>query len=321
MAVAGRRRALRRAALLLAASLLGGCAALDAPQSRALSAAPPSTLRGAVELTRVPFFAQAQFHCGPASLAVAQAAGVDVTPEALADGVFLPAREGALQVEMLAAARRQGLLAVPLPRRLDALLAELDAGHPVVVLQNLALPIAPRWHYAVAVGYDLAAGEIVLRSGDQPRQRMTLSTFEHTWARGGHWAFVALPPPALPVTADEADAVQAALGFARVAAPADAARAWAGVRARWPDQLVAAIGHGNALFAAGDADAAAQVLAHAAQRHDSAAAWNNLARVHLQRGDRDAAIAAARRAVAAAQREPTWRDAAAQTLRRVEQAP
>lgn len=312
----------RRQALALAATLpalAAGCASLDPLQS---GAPWPAELPPRVELAAVPFVAQARFHCGPASLAMAAGAvGLDASADALADQVFLPAREGSLQVEMLAAARRQGLLAVVLPGELRALFAELAAGHAVVVLQNLGLAISPRWHYAVVIGYDAPAREVLLRSGDEPRQRLSWFTFEQTWARGGRWAFVALPPDRLPATAREADAVQAAVGFERVAAPAQAARAWRTVRQRWPDNLPAAIGLGNALAVQGDYDAAAQVLAQAAARHDSAAAWNNLARVQLQRGDRDAARDAARRAVAAAERpgaDMRWRDAALATLREAE---
>jgi tetratricopeptide (TPR) repeat protein len=315
----------RRQALALAATLpwlAAGCASLDPLQS---GAPWPPALPPRVELAAVPFVAQARWHCGPASLAmVAGAVGIDVSADAIADQVFLPAREGSLQVEMLAAARRQGLLAVVLPADLTSLFAELAAGHAVVVLQNLGLAISPRWHYAVVIGYDATAREVLLRSGDEPRQRLSWFTFEQTWARGGRWAFVALPPDRLPATAREADAVQAAVGFERVAVPEAALRAWRTVRQRWPDSLPAAIGLGNALAARGGHDEAAQVLAQAAARHDSAAAWNNLAQVQLRRGDRDAARDAARRAVAAAERpgaDARWLDTARATLREAERQP
>jgi hypothetical protein len=153
-------------------------------------------------------------------------AGLPASPEALADAVFLPAREGSLQAEMLAGARRHGALAYRLPGELHALLKEVAAGHAVVVLQNLGLAVAPRWHYAVLVGYDLDTRELVLRSGTTRRERMSLATFEHTWARGGHWAFVALPPGRLPATAALDTATQAAIAFERVATPARAAQAY-----------------------------------------------------------------------------------------------
>jgi len=58
---------------------------------------------------------------------------------------------------MIAAARRNGFVAIELAPNLSDLLAEIAAGNPVVVLQNLALDWYPAWHYAVAIGYDLKA--------------------------------------------------------------------------------------------------------------------------------------------------------------------
>ena len=98
------------------------------------------------------------------------------------------------------------------------------AGEPVLVLQNLGLSWAPSWHYAVAVGYDLDAGTMLLRSGPMQRQELALRTFEHTWKRGGHWAFVTLPPGTLAATASEADATAALVAFERSAPPVASAK-------------------------------------------------------------------------------------------------
>lgn len=298
---------------------MGGCAA--PPQTAALRAAWPAGLPRRLERLAVPFFPQTPFHCGPAALATALAdVGLPADPEALAQAVFLPARGGSLALEMQAGARRQGAVSTRVPGELTALLRELNAGHAVVILQNLGLAIAPRWHYAVLVGYDLDADELLLRSGTERRMAMRIGTFEHTWARGEHWAMVVLPPGRLPATATEAAAADAALGFERVAPPAAAVSAWQAVLERWPANLLAGLGLGNSAFAAGDLPAAAGAFAAAAARHDSAVAWNNLARVQWQRGDAAAARAAAARAVARAESaEPAWRDAARATLALVSQ--
>jgi hypothetical protein len=316
------RRALavpRPAALVLAAALLGplgGCALLPTPpQTRALLAAPPADLPPRAERADTPFYPQTEYECGPAALATALgAAGIAVRPEALTEQVYLPARRGSLQLEMLATARRRGALAVRLPGTLDALLHEVAAGRPVVVLQNLSLPIAPRWHYAVVVGYDLAGRELLLRSGTTERLAIGLTPFEHTWARSGHWAFVAVPPGELPAAASEAEVTAASVAFERVAEAAAARRAYEAALARWPGNLTLAIGVGNTRYAAGDLGGAAEAFEAAAQRHDSAAAWINLAELRLQQGRRDLAEAAARRAVARAVAEPGFAAEAAATL-------
>jgi hypothetical protein len=305
----------RRTLVALAPAWLAACAA--PPQTAALrtraGARPPAELDG------TPFFPQTALHCGPAALATALgAAGRPADPEQLGDEVFLPGRGGTLQVEMLAGARRHGALPVRLPPRMDALLDEVDGGLPVVVLQNLGLAIAPRWHYAVLVGHDVARDELVLRSGTTRRATMGFTPFEYTWARGGHWAFVAAAPGRLPRTADEAQIADAALAFERVAAPGDALRVYEAASARWPGNLVLAMGLGNTRHAVGDAAGAARAFAQAARTHDSAAAWNNLARVQWDLDDRPAARDAALRAVARAQAaEPRWLDAARETARAV----
>lgn len=305
-----------RLAAAAAALLLGGCAAFfTPPQTAALLARPPQDLPPRVEREAVPFFPQTRDHCGPAALATALAdVGLPADPERLGDAVFLPSRGGSLQLEMLGGARRQGAVATRLPRDLEALLREVAAGHAVVVLQNLGLDFAPRWHYAVVVGYDLHTRELLLRSGTTRREALALRTFEYTWTRGGRWAIAVLPPERLAATAAEADAQEAAVGFERTAPPARAALAYRTLLARWPGNLIAGIGLGNTLNAAGDAAGARAAFEAVAERHDSAVAWINLARLRLDAGDRAGAQAAAERAVRRADAaEPAWRDAARTT--------
>jgi tetratricopeptide (TPR) repeat protein len=287
---------------------LAGCAAWVPPQTAELRARVPQGLPVQVELTSVPFVAQTPLHCGPASLAmVLSHLGRAVTADELADAVFLPARGGSLQAEMLAGARRQDALGLRIPGRIESVLREVHAGHPVVVLQNLGLSFSPALHYAVVVGYDLGRGEIILRSGTTEREILSLRTFEFTWARLGHWAFVALAPGDLAPTADLGATGEAAVAFERSAAPASAERVYDAMLRRWPDDLLAAIGLGNARMAQGDAAGAARAWEQAALRHDSAAAWNNLALARWRLGDRtgaSAALARAQRRVDSA--EPAW---------------
>ncbi|HEX9182344.1 MAG TPA: PA2778 family cysteine peptidase [Burkholderiales bacterium] len=253
----------------------------------------------AAEIAEAPFFAQEDYQCGPAALAMALThAGRAVAPDALVPQVYLPARKGSLQAEMLATARRHGMVAYPLaPRRAD-LLREIAAGNPVVVLQNLALDWAPQWHYAVAIGYDLEARALVLRSGTTPRLAMSLDAFERTWARSGRWAMLALPPERLPATTSETAYLTAAAALERVA-PAAARRAYEAALERWPASAAARIGQGNAAYAMRDLEGAAAAYAQATRDHPEAAdAWNNLAQALREQGRGEEALAAARRAVA-----------------------
>ncbi len=289
-------------ALLL---MLAGCAT----QTRALLQSPPVGMARSAELSDTPFFPQTEYHCGPAALAtVLAAAGLGAEPEALGTQVFLPARTGTLQIEMIAGARRQGAVATRLPPSLEALLGEVQAGHPVVVLQNLGLSWAPMWHYAVVVGYDLDAREVVLRSGTTRRAVMALRTFEHTWQRSGAWAFAALPPGQWPHSADERAIVEASVGFERAAPPGQAVAVYRSALRRVPSNLSLMMGLGNSLHAAGDQAAAAEAFRDAAQWHASAPAWINLASTLLELGRASEAMQAAREAVAVS--DATWRERA-----------
>lgn len=282
-------------AFFLAVALLAGCAA---PQTTGLMQQRPAGLPEATEVVATPFFPQEDYQCGPASLAaVLVQAGRDATPESLLPQVYLPARKGSLQAEMLAATRRHQLVAYPLAPRLEDLLREIAAGTPVVVLQNLALDWWPQWHYAVAIGYDLDARQIVLRSGVTRRLAMPLDTFEHTWARSGHWAMLALPAERLPVSATETAYLSAVASLER-SAPAAARRGYETALARWPGSSAAQIGLGNASYAMRDLPGAAAAYLRATTDHPAAAdAWNNLAQTLLELGNRAEALAAARRAV------------------------
>lgn len=277
---------------------LGGCAGL-LPQSAQLSDQPPAGLPPRAELREVPFHAQEEFHCGPASLAMAlNAAGVGVTPEELVDQVYLPGRKGSLQIEMLAAARRHGLVAYALEPRLTDVLREVAAGTPVITLENYGFRILPRWHYAVIVGYDLAAAELIRRSGLTARQTMPFHVFEYVWKSDGHWAMVALPPDRLPATASESRYAQAVAALERAGQVWSARTAYRTLLERWPSSLAGWIGSGNTAYALGDLAAAESAFTQAAQQHpEAAAAHNNLAHVLAERGKIPEALAAAERAV------------------------
>ena len=108
-------------ALLFAAALLTGCAAQGVREVTQNSQLPRQH-----ELTTTPFFPQELYQCGPAALAtVLVHSGVATTPETLVDQVYIPEKEGSLQAEMLAAARRQGRVAYRLAPQLEDLLREV----------------------------------------------------------------------------------------------------------------------------------------------------------------------------------------------------
>ncbi len=259
---------------LAALALLSGCASAP-PGVADLPAATPG-----VELADTPFFPQERFQCGPAALAtVLTAAGVETSPEALVPRVYIPGKRGSLREELVAATRASGRLPYVIEGSLSALAAELAAGRPVLVLQNLGIAAIPRWHFAVVVGLDPAEDQVVLRSGTNPRRVTRTGLFVRTWRRGDYWAMVALEQT----------------GRYRMAV-----HAWQAALERWPDNRAARFGLGNSLYALGrhaEAEAVYRRLLDAAP--GDVAVRNNRAMALGALGRVDEALAEIRAAMAA----------------------
>lgn len=274
-------------------------AACGTPQTRALRNVAPANLPARAELSSVSYFPQDENQCGPASLAmVFPHAGLNIEPGQLKDSLYLPDKQGSLQVEMLATARRHGLLAYLLRPELQQLLTEVAAGNPVVVLQNLGLSWYPVWHYAVVIGYDLENEEIILRSGPDQRLALPFTTFENTWARSNYWAMVALPPARIPQTATPESYIQSIAALQHSSANTDVRPAYSAAMQRWPDSLLVKIAAGNDAYNRGELNLAEQVFFSATQAHpDSAAAFNNLAQTLSDLGKHEAALQAIQRAL------------------------
>jgi hypothetical protein len=298
------------AAALAAALLLSGCA--SAPQL------PPGT--PAVELTAVPFFPQTEYQCGPAALAtVLRHAGADLDADDLVPEVYAPGLRGSLQPELLGATRRHGFIPYVIEPDANALIAELAARRPVLVLQNLGVDRVPVWHYAVVVG--VAGDEVILRSGTEERRIEQSKYFLRSWRRGSNWAFVALAPGDMPATATAGAYVRALAGAEPVLEPAAAERAYAAALERWPSDELVLFASAGQRHAAGDlvgATALYRRLLETSPQH--AAGRNNLANVLAERGCRADALAEARAALAALAPDDELAAAARDTVSEIERA-
>jgi tetratricopeptide (TPR) repeat protein len=280
--------------LVLFVTLTLGCAHLSLEQSSfSVSGLPRST-----EIPAVPFYAQQDHLCGPAAMAmVLQWTGENVSPRDLVPEIFIPSRQGSLQSDLIAAARRHKRLAYPL-QGLEPMLAELAAGHPVIVLQNLGLRWFPRWHYSVSIGYDMAKDVIILHSGEEAARHMDWTLFVRTWGRAGSWGLVVLPAGQLPASADEHSYLKAVLGIEQAEQWEAAARAYSAALYRWHSSLGALMGLGNCRYRLGDLVGAERSFRHAAKDHPhSGAPFNNLAHVLAEQGRYAEALEMAGRAV------------------------
>ena len=260
-------------------TVLLGLYACSGVQTRKLIDNPPEHLPASSEITDAPFFPQTQHQCGPAALAtVLVFHGIDTSPEQLTSQVYLPEREGSLQIEMSASARRHGMLAYPLKPQLADLLTEVAAGNPVLVLRNNGFDWMPQWHYAVVTGYDLPRRELILRSGTIRRRLTSFDTFETTWKRSAYWALVILPAGRVPATAELSRYLKAAYALEQTGLNQAALPAYRAGTETWPSASEAWFALGNLAFQLHRLDESVHAFMRAAAiAPDSAVIWNNLA--------------------------------------------
>lgn len=271
--------------------MLGGC------QSRAPL---PDMASSEQQVEDVPFFPQEDYQCGPAALAtVLGHAGVPVSDSELVDEVWLPSRQGSLAMELVAAARARERLVYPVNTS-EALFASLDAGLPVLVMQNLALPRWPQWHFAVVTGYREDGRSVILNTDTREAHAQAWNRFVRTWARADRQGWILPAPGTLPTFAEPLATVQALQDLSGSAGHTAAAAYWPAAAERWPDHYLVQFGYGNHLWQRQDKAAAISAWQAATEARPGAfAPWHNLALAYAGQGCEDAsqdALMAARRA-------------------------
>lgn len=247
----------------------------------------------------VPFFAQDELQCGPAALAMAlNWSGIAVQPADLSPEVYSPGLKGSLQSSLIGSARRHGRVAYPITGS-EALLAEVSAGHPVIVLVNLSFFWYPKWHYAVVIGYDQQQGEVILHSGLTAREVLSSRVFMNLWRRGEYWGMLVLPPDRLPVTGEEVAWLDAVSGLEKAGQRQAAAIGYATALQRWAMSFTAWMGLGNSRYSLHDLEGSAEAFHQATLLEpENGMAFNNLAHVLAEQGKLQEALTAAQRAVA-----------------------
>ena len=229
---------------------------------------------------------------------VLNASGVGLAPIDLVDQVYLPTQHGSLQFELLAATRRADRIPYLIEPTLVALRAELDAGRPVLVLQNLGLGFLPVWHYAVVIGMVPAGDYVILRSGIERRKKTPAADFLRSWQLAGNWGMVVLSPGEMPASTTPRRLLAAVAQAEPMLSIHSRKRAYGAALDRWPENITARFGYAHALHAAGELTAAEvryRSIVDQYPRH--AAALNNLAEVVADLGCHTQAIAIASHAL------------------------
>lgn len=245
--------------------IFSGCVSVT-PQAEKLLGN-PGGLPPSARIEGVPFIQQSANYCGPAVLAMALNWAGDKAPLAeVAAQVYTPGLKGTLQSDMIGASRRRGLMAVPI-QGMEALFAEVAAGHPVIVFENLALPWLPQWHYALVFGYDLQKQTVLMHSGPEAFKEWDLRKFERSWKLADYWGLVVLPAGTLAQTPGELDQVRAAVALEQMGKWEEADQAYQSLLKRWPGSLAPWIGRANIAYGRKNFSRAAQLLKEALRFH------------------------------------------------------
>ncbi len=204
---------------------------------------------------------------------------------------LIPAKGGTLQIELVTAARADGLIAYPLEPTFESLFSELEAHHPVIVLVNRSFSWYPLWHYAPVIGYNEEKRSIQVHFSDQPNEALSIATFAALWKRSGNWGIVLLPPGELPSSVSSKTYLRAAYEFEKTGDGEGAIRAYQRALTRWPEDT-------DILFALANADFNAFHLSEAEENYrkllalkpSHATALNNLSILLCRSGRSDEAL-------------------------------
>jgi tetratricopeptide (TPR) repeat protein len=193
---------------------------------------------------------------------------------------LIPAKGGTLQIEMVTAARANGLIAYPMEPTFEALFAELNAQHPVIVLVNRSFSWHPLWHYAPVIGYDEAKRSIIVHFSAQPNEAVSLATFAALWKRSDNWGVVLLPPGELPASVSSKIFLRTVYDFEKTGDSSGAIRTYKSALTRWPEDTDILFSLANAEYTVSNfAEAEKNYLKLLALSPSHPLALNNLAMV------------------------------------------
>jgi tetratricopeptide (TPR) repeat protein len=196
-------------------------------------------------------------------------------------------------------ARRQGRLIYPIAPQLEAVLASLEQGYPVLVMQNRGLRIFPLKRFAVVVGADRAQEKFLLRMGVEERLEIPFEVFERNWARADYWGMLVLDPSTVPDSLDPRMVVRELALLEHEGALAEAQQGFNEAVLNWPEQKPAWLGLASTSMRLGQLERAEATLRELVRRAPGyGAGLNNLADLLLKTGRPMEALPLAEQAVA-----------------------
>lgn len=203
----------------------------------------------------VPFIAPRSDLCGSTSIEMVSSYWQSTTSYVpnlslleLDERTLIPSKGGTLQVELITAARANGLIAYPLEPTFDALFSELKENHPVIVLVNRSFSWYPLWHYAPVTGYDAKERKILMHFSNKANEAVPIATFAALWERSSNWGVVLLPPWELPVSVSRSKFLRSVYDLEKLGMRSEAITAYKSALLRWPEDKDILFALGNAYY-------------------------------------------------------------------------
>jgi predicted double-glycine peptidase len=113
----------------------------------------PSTQNHAI--TKMPFFPQEDYQCGPASLAaVLTYRGATVTSDGIAAEIFSGSARGTLDMDMVFYAEGKGLKVKRYAGTPEDIRRNIVSGNPLIVLTGYGFWVYEKGHYLVIIGHN-----------------------------------------------------------------------------------------------------------------------------------------------------------------------
>lgn len=214
-----------------------------------------------LDLNDTPHFQNQQFNCGAAALAtLLTCAGVEINPEYLATQLFVPYKKGTLNHGMACCVRSNNRIPCRVHPQFEAILAELQLGHPVMVLQqNRASGSGTQ--YAVIIGVD-THNNVILRTADNTREVVEYHNFCKSWNATDNWALVVLKTDELPARENRDNYLKAIKEIKEHGDFGLAQKGYLALLHSNPDHRIALIGLANTVFEQQQYDLAAELYTH-----------------------------------------------------------
>jgi len=167
-------------ALLVLLLALTGCAA-HAPLPGGF--VPPASRRVVPD---VPFHAQDEFQCGPASLATAlNALGDPVRPEEIAQAIYKDGARGTLNLDLALYPRTRGFATRWFAGGPGDIVSAVDQGRVLVVMLNQGVRRVAYNHFVAVTGYGPEG--VIVNDGYERGRVIPWQSFWNDWDDAGRW--------------------------------------------------------------------------------------------------------------------------------------